>query len=226
MKITPVILCGGSGTRLWPLSRKSYPKQFSPFIGSESLFQTCAKRLSAETFRSPVIVTGDPFRFVVLQQLQDIGIEPDTVLIEPVGRNTGPAVIAAALQVAESDPDALLLIAPSDHLIPDQATFRASIDAAIPAALAGQLVTFGIKPNHPETGYGYLELGSDTCDTSTPIALKRFVEKPAQVEAEHMLAAGNYLWNAGIFLFTAKSIIAAYRAHALTTYQCVKAALD
>lgn len=226
MKITPVILCGGSGTRLWPLSRKSYPKQFSAFFGADSLFQTCAKRLSSKAFAAPVIVTGDPFRFVVLQQLQDIEIEPDTVLIEPSARNTGPAVIAAALRVAESDPDALLLIAPSDHLIPDEAAFRASIDAAIPAALAGQIVTFGIKPDHPETGYGYLELASDICDATSPVALRRFVEKPSRMAAERMLQTGTYLWNAGIFLFTAKAIIAAYHAHAPTTLNSANAALD
>lgn len=225
-QITPVILCGGSGTRLWPLSRKSYPKQFSPFIGADSLFQTCAKRLGSDAFTAPVIVTGDPFRFVVLQQLQDAGIEPDTILIEPMGRDTAPAVIAAALQVAESDPDALLLIAPSDHLIPDEAAFRASIDAAIPAALAGQLVTFGIAPDHAETGYGYLELATSCGTDAAPVALQSFVEKPALAQAQNMLRAGNYLWNAGIFLFTAKAIIAAYRDHAANTYNNVKAALD
>ncbi|EBA11288.1 mannose-1-phosphate guanylyltransferase/mannose-6-phosphate isomerase [Roseobacter sp. CCS2] len=226
MRITPVILCGGSGTRLWPLSRQSYPKQFSPFIGEDSLFQTCAKRLSSDAFTSPVIITGDPFRFVVLQQLQDIGVEPDTVLIEPAGRDTAPAVIAAALQVAESDPDALLLIAPSDHLIPDKTAFRDSIDAAIPAALAGQLVTFGIKPDRPETGYGYLELAPQVQDSSEPVPLRRFVEKPNAAEAAEMLFAGNFLWNAGIFLFTAKAIIDAYCTHASDIHASVKAALD
>ncbi len=226
MKITPVILCGGSGTRLWPLSRKSYPKQFSPFIGEDSLFQTCAKRLGSDAFTAPVIVTGDPFRFIVLQQLQDVGIEPDTVLIEPAQRDTAPAVIAAALQVAESDPDALLLVAPSDHLIPDEAAFRNSIDAAIPAALAGQLVTFGIKPDHPETGYGYLELAAPAQDSTAPAPLRRFVEKPSAGKAAEMVLSGRFLWNAGIFLFTAKSIIAAYSAHAPDMLAHAKAALD
>lgn len=226
MKITPVILCGGSGTRLWPLSRKSYPKQFSPVIGDDSLFQTCAKRLSSDAFTAPVIVTGDPFRFIVLQQLQDAGIEPDTVLIEPVGRDTAPAVIAAALQVSESDPDALLLVAPSDHLIPDEKAFRATIEAAVPAALAGQLITFGIKPDQPETGYGYLELAAPIEGSATSVPLSSFVEKPGAAMAAQMLLAGNFLWNAGIFLFTAKDIIAAYRAHAPRTHEHAKAALD
>jgi mannose-1-phosphate guanylyltransferase/mannose-1-phosphate guanylyltransferase/mannose-6-phosphate isomerase len=226
MKITPIILCGGSGTRLWPLSRKCYPKQFSPFIGQDSLFQTCAKRLSSDAFTAPVIVTGDPFRFIVLQQLQDVGVEPDTVLIEPVGRDTAPAVIAAALQVAESDPDALLLIAPSDHLIPDESAFRTSIEAAVPAAQSGQLVTFGIKPDHPETGYGYLELEANAQASIAPVPLRQFVEKPGMADAAEMLLAGNFLWNAGIFLFTAKAIIEAYQTHAKDIYDNVKAALD
>ena len=226
MKVTPIILCGGSGTRLWPLSRKSYPKQFSPFIGTDSLFQTCARRLSSDAFAAPVIVTGDAFRFIALQQLHDVGIEPGTVLIEPVGRDTAPAVIAAALKVAESDPDALLLVAPSDHLIPDEAAFRASITAAIPAALTDQIVTFGVKPTHPETGYGYLELAAHACAGTGPVPLNGFVEKPDAAGAETMLHAGNYLWNAGIFLFSARAIIAAYRHHAPVIFDAVKAALD
>ena len=226
MKVTPIILCGGSGTRLWPLSRKSYPKQFSPFIGTDSLFQTCARRLSSDAFAAPVIVTGDPFRFIALQQLGDVGIEPGAVLIEPVGRDTAPAVIAAALKVAESDPDALLLVAPSDHLIPDEAAFRASITAAIPAALTDQIVTFGVKPTHPETGYGYLELAAHACAGTGPVPLNGFVEKPDAAGAETMLHAGNYLWNAGIFLFSARAIIAAYRHHDPVIFDAVKAALD
>lgn len=226
MKITPIILCGGSGTRLWPLSRKSYPKQFSPFIGADSLFQTCARRLSSDAFTAPVIVTGDPFRFIALQQLHDVGVTPEAVLIEPMGRDTAPAVIAAALQVAKGDPDALMLVAPSDHLIPNEPAFRASIAAAVPAALAGRIVTFGVKPDHPETGYGYLELAADACIGAAPVSLNGFVEKPGPAEAETMLRAGNYLWNAGIFLFTARTIVAAYREHAPTIHDHVRAALN
>jgi len=208
------------------LSRKSYPKQFSPFIGADSLFQTCATRLSSDAFTAPVIVTGDPYRFIALQQLGDVGVEPDTVLIEPAGRDTAPAVIAAALQVAEGAPDALLLVAPSDHLIPNETAFRASIAAAVPAALAGQIVTFGVRPDQPETGYGYLELATDARIGAEPVPLNGFVEKPDLAVAEAMLRAGNYLWNAGIFLFTAKTIIAAYRQHAPKIFDHVKAALD
>lgn len=226
MKITPIILCGGSGTRLWPLSRKSYPKQFSPVIGADSLFQTCARRLSSDAFTAPVIVTGDPFRFIALQQLHDVGVTPEAVLIEPMGRDTAPAVIAAALQVAKGDPDALMLVAPSDHLIPNEPAFRASIAAAVPAALAGRIVTFGVKPDHPETGYGYLELAADACIGAAPVPLDGFIEKPGPAKAEAMLRAGNYLWNAGIFMFTARTIISAYREHAPEILDHVSAALD
>ena len=225
-EITPVILCGGSGTRLWPLSRKSFPKQFSPFIGAESLFQACATRLSGAGFTAPVIVTTDPFRFIALQQLTDIGLEPDTVLIEPFARDTAPAILAAALQMAESDPEALLLVAPSDHLIPDAEAFQTSIQAAVRAALDRELVTFGITPDSAETGYGYLELSEPARQVTGPIKLRRFVEKPDSATAAQMLASGNYLWNAGIFLFTAKAIIAAFAALAPATLQAVKAALD
>lgn len=213
--ITPVLLCGGSGTRLWPLSRKSYPKQFSPLIGDTSLFQASAARLSGEGFAAPLILTNSDFRFIVTEQLSEAGIDPSAILIEPEGRNTAPAVLAAALWLAKSDPDALMLVAPSDHVVPDAPAFRAAVAAGAEAARAGQLVTFGIKPTHGETGYGYLELDGDPGDFSArPIALKRFVEKPDAARADEMVAAGTYLWNAGIFLFSVSTIIAAFKAHA------------
>lgn len=156
--ITPVLLCGGSGTRLWPLSRKSYPKQFSPLTGTESLFQASAKRLQGDDFASPLVVTADAFRFIVTEQLESAGIGASDVLIEPTGRDTGPAVLAAAMHLASKDPEGLMLVAPSDHVIPDTDQFLSTVNAAVPAAKDGQLVTFGISPDRPETGYGYLEL--------------------------------------------------------------------
>ncbi|WP_439153796.1 mannose-1-phosphate guanylyltransferase/mannose-6-phosphate isomerase [Yoonia sp.] len=212
--ITPVILCGGSGTRLWPLSRKSYPKQFAPLIGDASLFQASAQRLSGPDYADPVIVTADAFRFIVVQQLGDVAITPGAVLIEPEGRDTAPAILAAALHLAETDPDGLMLVAPSDHVIPDKPAFDAAITAAVPAARAGQLVTFGITPDRPETGYGYLELHAAPDGGLAPLPLRSFVEKPDAARAADMLAAGRYLWNAGIFLFTANTILSAYRTHA------------
>lgn len=225
--ITPIILCGGSGTRLWPLSRKSYPKQFVPLTGEETLFQASAARLSGEGFAPPLVLTNSDFRFIVTEQLTGAGIDPGAVLIEPAGRNTAPAVLAAALWLEKQDPEAQMLVAPSDHVVPDAAAFRAAVTAGEAAARAGQLVTFGIKPDRAETGYGYLELAEDPGDfTPRPIGLKRFVEKPDAQTAAQMLASGNFLWNAGIFLFAVKTILAAFRAHAPDLLAPVQAAVD
>jgi mannose-1-phosphate guanylyltransferase / mannose-6-phosphate isomerase len=212
MKIVPVILCGGSGTRLWPLSRKSTPKQFAPLLGEQSLFQAAALRLQALSPEPPVVVTGSDYRFIVKEQLDDAGISGATVLVEPEGRNTAPAVLAAALQIAKSDPDAVLAIMPSDHVVPDAADFAALVQVAAKAAKEGRIVTFGITPDRPETGYGWLEAES-ALTPGAPAPLKSFVEKPALARAESMLAAGNFLWNAGVFVLSAKTAIAAYRTH-------------
>ncbi|MEL0439145.1 mannose-1-phosphate guanylyltransferase/mannose-6-phosphate isomerase [Phycobacter sp. K97] len=218
-KIIPVLLCGGSGTRLWPLSRKSYPKQFVPLVGEETLFQASARRLSGTGYGAPMVLTNSDFRFIVTEQLSGAGIDPGAILIEPSGRNTAPAVLAAALYLAQQEPEALMLVAPSDHVVPDAEAFRAAVAAGQGAAEAGQIVTFGIKPTHAETGYGYLELDGDPLQftpdfTPRAIGLKRFVEKPDAATAEAMLASGQFLWNAGIFLFSVKTILAAFAAHA------------
>ncbi len=224
--ITPVLLCGGSGTRLWPLSRKSYPKQFVPLTGRESLFQASVRRLSGAGFAAPVVVTADGFRFIVTEQLAAVGIDPGAVLIEPSARNTAPAVLAAALHVAATDPEGLILVAPSDHVIPDAAAFRAAVTAGVPAARAGRIVTFGIRPDRAETGYGWLELAAPPPEGDTaPRDLVRFVEKPDAPRAAQMLAAGRYLWNAGIFLFSAAAILQAFRTHAPDLLDPVQAAV-
>ncbi|MDK3074522.1 mannose-1-phosphate guanylyltransferase/mannose-6-phosphate isomerase [Sedimentitalea sp. JM2-8] len=225
--ITPVLLCGGSGTRLWPLSRKSYPKQFAALIGDSTLFQASARRLSGPEFAAPMVLTNADFRFIVTEQLAEVGVDPAAILIEPEGRNTAPAVLAAALWLEKTDPAALMLVAPSDHVVPDGAAFREAVRAGVPAARDGQLVTFGIKPTHAETGYGYLELAGDPGDfAARPLDLKRFVEKPDAGRAEEMLAAGTYLWNAGIFLFSVQAILAAFRDHAPELVAPVTAAVD
>ena len=223
--IHPVLLCGGSGTRLWPLSRKSFPKQFSALTGDESLFQASARRFAAAGFGAPLVVTGSDFRFIVTEQLGEIVLPPAAVLIEPEGRNTAAAVLAAALALDAAHPGALMLVAPSDHVIPDDVAFRATVQAAVPAALSGQLVTFGIRPDRAETGYGWLELTEPTADfAAVPQPLARFVEKPDAARAQAMLAGGRHLWNAGIFLFTTTDLIAAFSAHAPETLSGVRAA--
>jgi mannose-1-phosphate guanylyltransferase/mannose-6-phosphate isomerase len=225
-KIVPVILCGGAGTRLWPLSRKSYPKQFSALTGTDSLFQSSLSRLSGDAFAAPLVVTADQFRFIAVQQMHALGITPQSVLIEPTGRDTGPAVLAAALHLAQSDPEALILVAPSDHVIPDTALFAQTVAAAVPAARAGQIVAFGITPDRAETGYGYLELAGPLQTGETVAPLVSFVEKPDAARAAEMLAEGRYLWNAGLFLFTVKDILAAYALHAPDMVEAVQAAVD
>ncbi|PWE29942.1 mannose-1-phosphate guanylyltransferase/mannose-6-phosphate isomerase [Maritimibacter sp. 55A14] len=224
-EITPVLLCGGSGTRLWPLSRKSYPKQFVPMLGEDSLFQQSARRVSGAGFGAPLVVTNSDFRFTVTQQLAAAGIDPGPVLIEPEARNTAPALLAAALLVAADDPDRLILATPSDHYITDDAGFRETVARGVEAAQAGRLVTFGITPDRPETGYGYLELG-DAVPGQAPPPLRRFVEKPDLARAGEMLAAGGYLWNAGIFLYTAGALIAAFETHAPELLAQVRPAVD
>jgi len=223
--VYPIILCGGSGTRLWPLSRKSYPKQFAQIIGDQSLFQMSVARTRGDGFGAPVVVTGDPFRFIVTEQMAAMEVDPGAILIEPEGRNTGPAVLAAALAVADKDPEGALLVAPSDHVIADAAGFRDIVLRSLPAAMAGQFVTFGITPTSPETGYGYLQLAEGgSAQATTPQALEKFVEKPDLPNAERMLADGRHLWNAGIFLVSAKAIIAAFAELAPEIHAAVSAA--
>ncbi len=227
-QIHPILLCGGSGTRLWPLSRKSYPKQFVPLVGDESLFQASAQRLAGDGFAAPCILTGADFRFVVIEQLAALEIAPSDILIEPSARNTAAAICAAALSLEAKSPGALMLVAPSDHVIPDAQQFRDAVAAAAPAAADGQLVTFGIRPDRPETGYGWLELTTkpDSDFSATPQALKSFVEKPDLATAETLLAGGMHLWNAGIFLFSSSAILAAFAAHAPETLAQVRQAYD
>lgn len=230
VRITPVILCGGSGTRLWPLSRKSYPKQFVPLVSEKTLFQASAKRLSGTTealsFAAPAVLTGSDFRFIVTEQLAEIGIDPGAILIEPESRNTAPAILAAALHLVASDPETIMLVAPSDHVVPDTEAFHAAIERGLDAIAEGKLVTFGIKPTIAETAYGYLELASQPDASGTAVNLKNFVEKPDEDRAAEMLAAGTFMWNAGIFLFKAKDIVAAFAEHAPELTAPVSAAVD
>ncbi len=210
--ITPILLCGGSGTRLWPLSRQSYPKQFAAILGHETLFQASVRRFQGAEFAPPIVVTGDDFRFIVAEQLHDIGVAAAKIVVEPDGRNTAPAALAAALLLAQTDPEELLLLAPSDHAIADPAAFRDAVARGVPAACAGQIVTFGIAPTRPETAYGWLETGAARADGAS--ALMQFIEKPDAARAAVLFADARYLWNAGVFLTRADTLIAAFRTHA------------
>lgn len=213
--IVPVLLCGGSGTRLWPLSRQAFPKQFVALLGEETLFQASALRLAGAGFAPPLVVSSEPLRFIAARQLREIGHAAEAILVEPEPRNTAPAVLAAALYLLEQGGDAMMLVAPSDHAIPEAESFRGAVTAALPAAAAGKIVTFGIRPSRPETGYGYLKLapGGDAA-APAPQPLAGFVEKPDTAAAAAMLAVGDCLWNAGIFLFRASVMVAAFAAHA------------
>jgi mannose-1-phosphate guanylyltransferase/mannose-1-phosphate guanylyltransferase/mannose-6-phosphate isomerase len=228
--VTPIILCGGSGTRLWPLSRKSFPKQFVALVGEDSLFQASVRRVSAKTadlsFAAPIVLTNSDFRFIVTEQCLGAGVDPGPILIEPQGRNTAPAVLAAALHALRTDPQAILLVAPSDHVIPDSAAFRAAVARGLGAVRAGRLVTFGITPDRPETAYGYLKLAAALDGTGAAVPLHAFVEKPDAERATAMVADGNHLWNAGIFLFAAKDIRTAFQRHMPDLLEPVGAAVD
>jgi mannose-1-phosphate guanylyltransferase/mannose-6-phosphate isomerase len=228
-KVYPVLLAGGSGTRLWPLSRKSYPKQFSNLIGDKTLFQYSAQRLiSSETveFAPHITLTNPDYRFIIGEQLLEVGIDPGPILIEPEAKNTAAAILAASIFANSKDENAVLLVAPSDHVIPSTDDYQEAIKVGLSHVQNHKMVTFGITPTHPETGYGYLELAKDHIDDSGASDLEKFVEKPNLQDAKQMLEAGHYLWNAGIFLFRAQDMIDAFWAYAPETLDLVSLALN
>jgi mannose-1-phosphate guanylyltransferase/mannose-1-phosphate guanylyltransferase/mannose-6-phosphate isomerase len=203
--VSPVILSGGSGTRLWPMSRESYPKQLLPLTSDRSLLQETAARASnGGQFASPVVVCNAEHRFVVAQQLRDIDRTPRSILLEPVGRNTAPAAAVASMVLARDNENALVLLLPSDHTISDTLAFHNAVKLAAGAAAGGALVTFGIKPSRPETGYGYIHRGAPLKGHNGCFSVAEFVEKPDRQTAERYVASGNYCWNSGMFLFSAR----------------------
>lgn len=208
-QIHPVILSGGSGTRLWPLSRAAYPKQFLKLVSDRSLLQeTAARNLGDVGFAAPLVVCNENHRFLVTEQLGELGIRPQVILLEPLARNTGPAIAAAALWLQARDPDALMLVQPSDHVIDNPADFHRAVMRGLPAAQAGRLVTFGVKPMWPDTGYGYIQ-ASDPLDGIDDGALDvdRFVEKPDRDTAQRFLDSGTFYWNSGIFLLSVRTYL-------------------
>ena len=228
--LIPVILCGGTGTRLWPLSRASYPKQYWPLSGEgdATLLQQTQQRLQGlDGLESPLLICNEDHRFIVAEQMRQIDVVPSAILLEPIGRNTAPAVTVAALQATASGEDPLLLVLAADHMIRDAAGFRQAVESGRGAAEAGRLVTFGIVPTAPETGYGYIEAAEPFHPgglADVPIA--RFVEKPDQATAEQFLATGRFTWNSGMFLFKASAMLAELERLAPDVVSCCRAALE
>ena len=221
----PVILSGGSGTRLWPRSRSNTPKQFLSLVGDETLFQATALRVKAMHDVAPVVtVCAEDHRFMVGEQLQAIGMASGGILLEPVARNTAPAIALAALHVLEQDDKGVLLVLPADHLIRDEAAFREAVVAGMAQAESGALVTFGIKPDAPVTGYGYIRIGR-ALDARVH-AIGAFVEKPDAKRARAYLESGEYLWNSGMFLFRADAYLQALEQYAPAILAATRAAYE
>ncbi len=205
--VTPVILSGGSGTRLWPLSRKALPKQLLPLASARTMIQETVARAQGEGFAAPLIICNQEHRFLIAEQLRAAGVSGATIMLEPVGRNTAPAAAVAALKVVQENPDGLMLLMPSDHVVLDQQAFDAAVACAVKAATDGALVTFGIQPTGPETGYGYIKSAAPLAGMPGVFDIDRFVEKPDRATADGYLAAGGYYWNSGLFLFRAQAFL-------------------
>src|SRR5687767_6757664 len=204
MPLQPVILCGGSGTRLWPLSRQHYPKQLLALIGDHSMLQATALRLSQDLaweeveIRPPLVVSNEEYRFVSAEQLKQIGVKPAALILEPLGRNTAPALTLAALHARSRGEDPVFVVMPADHVIADMESFQAAVRRGVPYAADGRLVTFGVSPSRPHTGYGYIRRSRGIAPGVS--ALGDFVEKPDEATAKGYIESGDYLWNSGIFM--------------------------
>jgi len=223
--IVPVILSGGSGTRLWPVSRESFPKQLWPLISERSLIQETALRATGPAFAPPVVVCNEAHRFLIAEQLREAGIEGARIVLEPVGRNSAPAIAAAALLVAEQDPGAVLWLMAADAAITRPAALEAALTAAVVAAAAGFVVTFGMQPDRPEVGYGYIEVGDALAGAPGVHRVARFVEKPDAAAAAALSTDGRHLWNSGMFVFTAATLLSEMTQYAPAVVEAVRRAV-
>ena len=227
--IVPVILSGGTGTRLWPLSREGYPKQFWPLVGEGTMLQETARRARGEAagnrFAAPIVVAAEAHRFLVAEQLREAGIVEPRILLEPAGRNSAPAIATAALLAAESDPGAVLWIMAADAAITDLPALHAALALAAAGARTGRIVTFGMRPTAPDTGFGYIEAGAELPDAPGVHAVARFVEKPDAARARAFVADGRHLWNSGMFVATAATLLAELERHAPAVLDAARAAL-
>lgn len=225
--IRPVILCGGSGKRLWPVSRESYPKQFSKLVREdETMLQTTIRRLLDAGAKAPILIGGNQYRFILGDQLASMNIDNGEIFVEPKGRNTAPAVAAAALHLEKTDPGAIMVVSPADHSISDETAFATALETAIQSAVEGHIVTFGIVPDRAETGYGYIELATKVKDRTKSYDFVKFLEKPDANTAQSFLDSGKYLWNSGVFVFSVRAILEAFQKHAPQILSQVKLALN
>ena len=222
----PLILSGGSGSRLWPLSRKLYPKQFLALTGSETLFQQTLGRLAIEGISKPIVVCNEEHRFIVSEQLAAVGNEAQTILLEPFGRNTAPAVAIAAMHLLAAGRDELLLVLPADHVIEDLPVFHSALGVARKAAEQGEMVLFGIPAERPETGYGYIRTGERSGLPGGVLSVEQFVEKPDLATASEFVAQGDYVWNSGMFLFRCSRYLEELQRHDQDIYDTCQLALS